>query len=320
MKYNLLASVLAAATTVSGYANPMPCTGTCEGRSHDPSMIKHGNTYWRYATGEKIVMHSAPSLTGPWKFEGAALPQGSKLRPAVGWDDLWAPDVTKVGDTYYMYYTVSQFQTQNSQLGLATSKDARKWTDHGAIGVSSQQGKNNYNAIDANLYWDGSKFLMNYGSFWNGLFQMGMNNPPTKASGGARNLEFQPAGTHATEGAFMTISGNYHYLFWSEGVCCNFPVSKPAKGKEYKIMVARSKSASGPFVDKAGRQATQGGGEVVLQSHGFVYGPGGQGVFWDPDQGPILYYHYVDTRVGYADFQKKFGMNKINFSSGWPVV
>jgi arabinan endo-1,5-alpha-L-arabinosidase len=36
--------------------------------------------------------------------------------------------------------------------------------------------------------------------------------------------------------------------------------------------------------------------------------------------GPVLYYHYVDTRIGYADGQKKFGVNKIDFSSGWPVV
>jgi hypothetical protein len=34
----------------------------------------------------------------------------------------------------------------------------------------------------------------------------------------------------------------------------------------------------------------------------------------------ILYYHYVDTRVGFGDGDKKFGWNKIDFSSGWPVV
>jgi arabinan endo-1,5-alpha-L-arabinosidase len=36
--------------------------------------------------------------------------------------------------------------------------------------------------------------------------------------------------------------------------------------------------------------------------------------------GWILYYHYVDTTIGYADGQKKLGWNKINWSSGWPVV
>lgn len=45
-----------------------------------------------------------------------------------------------------------------------------------------------------------------------------------------------------------------------------------------------------------------------------------RGVFNDPDLGPVLYYHYVDTTVGYADDQKLFGWNAIDFSSGWPVV
>lgn len=92
-------------------------------------------------------------------------------------------------------------------------------------------------------------------------------------------------------------------------------------------------------VDKTGTACTNGGGTVVLESHGTVYGPGGQwvlgyfifvdwiiyfpslrGVYTDPTLGPVLYYHYVDTTVGYADWQKLFGWNKINFSSGWPVV
>lgn len=45
-----------------------------------------------------------------------------------------------------------------------------------------------------------------------------------------------------------------------------------------------------------------------------------RGVFTDSSLGPVLYYHYVDTTVGYADGQKLFGWNKIDFSSGWPVV
>lgn len=40
----------------------------------------------------------------------------------------------------------------------------------------------------------------------------------------------------------------------------------------------------------------------------------------DVSLGPVVYYHYVDTRIGYADSQKQFGINKLDFSSGWPVV
>jgi arabinan endo-1,5-alpha-L-arabinosidase len=45
-----------------------------------------------------------------------------------------------------------------------------------------------------------------------------------------------------------------------------------------------------------------------------------RGVFTDPTLGPVLYYHYVDTTIGYADSQKLFGWNAIDFSTGWPVV
>lgn len=45
-------------------------------------------------------------------------------------------------------------------------------------------------------------------------------------------------------------------------------------------------------VDKSGVKCTAGGGTTVLESHGWVYGPGGQGVFSDPSLGPVLYYHY----------------------------
>ncbi len=45
------------------------------------------------------------------------------------------------------------------------------------------------------------------------------------------------------------------------------------------IMMARSKSATGGFVDKNGVPATNSGGSILLKSHDYVYGPGGQSVF-----------------------------------------
>jgi arabinan endo-1,5-alpha-L-arabinosidase len=73
-------------------------------------------------------------------------------------------------------------------------------------------------------------------------------------------------------------------------------------------------------VDAAGKSCAQGGGTIVLESHDNVYGPGGQGVYNDPVEGWVLYYHYVDTNIGYADGQKQFGWNKIAWKNGWPTV
>ncbi|KAF2476670.1 endo-1,5-alpha-L-arabinosidase [Lindgomyces ingoldianus] len=328
----LLPSILAIA--VHAYTNPMTCSGTCT-NAHDPSLIRRDDgTYFRFSTGGKIAIHSAPAITGPWTYKGAAIPSGSSINKA-GKDDLWvrihrgdawdaqAPDVQKVGSTYYLYYSVSSFGSQDSAIGVATSSslDYGSWTDLGSTGISSSSGKS-YNAIDGNLIYTGSDYYVTFGSFWGDLYQVKMANPPKKVASGSTsvNVAYIPSGSHAQEGGFVYKNGNYYYLFFSVGQCCGYDSSKPAAGGEYKIQVCRSSTVTGGYVDKSGNQCTAGGGTTVLESHDWVYGPGGQGVFTDPSLGPVLYYHYVDTRIGYADGQKQFGVNKLSFSSGWPVV
>jgi arabinan endo-1,5-alpha-L-arabinosidase len=73
-------------------------------------------------------------------------------------------------------------------------------------------------------------------------------------------------------------------------------------------------------VDKSGKDCRKNGGTQLLGSHDNIYAPGGQGLYMDPKVGPVMFYHYVDTKIGYADGQKKLGINKLDFSSGWPVV
>ncbi|KAL3423417.1 endo-alpha-1,5-arabinanase [Phlyctema vagabunda] len=308
------------AATVAAYANPGACSGACG--SHDPSIIRRDDgTYFRFDTAGGVPISTAPSIKGPWTSKGVALSGGSTINNA-GKKDIWAPNVIKVGSMYYMYYAVSSFGTQNSAIGLARSStmDVGSWTDHGSAGVTSVTGKN-YNAIDPNLIAVGSDYYLNFGSFWGDLYQVKMNsNALTGGGSAAYNIAYTPSGTHAQEGAYMFKYGDTYYLFWSAGQCCGLNTNKPAAGGEYKIMVARSKSPTGAFIDKNGKSATAGGGSVVLESHGNIYAPGGQGVFQDPALGPILYYHYFDKTVGISDDKAKFGWNTINFSTGWPTI
>lgn len=83
--------------------------------------------------------------------------------------------------------------------------------------------------------------------------------------------------------------------------------NRPKQGEEYRIMVCRSRSATGGYVDRTGRSCLSGGGTTVLASNGNTYAPGGQGVFADPASGgTILYYHYSQYfpfwRIGKACF------------------
>lgn len=310
------------AVQVHSYANPLACSGTCT-NTHDPSIIRRSSdgAYYRFATGGGIAVFKGTSIQGPWTYEGNALASGSKIDNS-GADDMWAPDVHQIGSTYYMYYAVSAFGTQNSVIGLATSTtmDVGSWTDHGSIGIQSDSTKA-YNAIDPNLILSGSTYLMNFGSFWTDIFQAPMKSTPTASSGSAYNIAFNSSGTHSIEGSYMINYDGYYYLFFSSGQCCGYDTSKPAPGGEYKVMVCRSKTATGSFLDASGKSClTQNGGTIVLQSHGTVYGPGGQGVYDDPSLGWVMYYHYVDTTVGYADGDKLLGVNKIVWSNGWPTV
>jgi arabinan endo-1,5-alpha-L-arabinosidase len=71
-----------------------------------------------------------------------------------------------------MYYAVSTFGSQNSAIGVATSStmEVGSWTDLGATGISSSSSKI-YNAIDPNLVAVGSSYYMNFGSFWDDIYQ-----------------------------------------------------------------------------------------------------------------------------------------------------
>jgi arabinan endo-1,5-alpha-L-arabinosidase len=154
-----------------------------------------------------------------------------------------------VDGVYYVYYSVSTFGSQESAIGLATSStmDLDSWTDHGRVGIDSYSG-DAYNAIDANLFLDGSTYYMQFGSFWDDIYQVEMNSEATAAAGDSYNIAYNASGDHAEEGSYLYAYGDYYYLFYSSGICCGYDTSLPAPGDEYKIMVCRSTSATGGFV------------------------------------------------------------------------
>jgi arabinan endo-1,5-alpha-L-arabinosidase len=133
-------------------------------------------------------------------------------------------------------------------------------------------------------------------------------------------VAYNSSGTHALEGSFVYFKSGYYYLFASSGACCGYNTAKPAPGAEYKIIVCRSATVNGPYVDKSGKSCTAGGGTTLLASHDNVYGPGGQGILSDPTHGDVLYYHYANPSIGIADANYQFGWNSLTWGDGWPSV
>ena len=249
-----------------------------------------------------------------------------------------------------MYYAVSTFGSQNSAIGYATSQtmEAGSWVDGGATGISSSsRAKGPYNAIDASLIRtpDTGDYYVTFGSFWSDIYQVAMSDNATRvattAASSYRQLAYNATGAHALEGSYLYHREGRYFLFFSSGTCCGYDSKRPARGEEYKIFVCRSDAVGGPFVDRQGRSCLSGGGTLVLESHDHVYGPGGQGVFDDPDYGTVLYYHYgesgdrvlvvqgqradisllvANTKIGLADSQYQFGWNVVSWADGWPAV
>ncbi|EGE77129.2 murein transglycosylase [Blastomyces dermatitidis ER-3] len=307
---------------VKAVPHPEPCRGACNGR--DPGFIRRADgRYFRFQSYNGISISSAPSMEGPWSAPRSMLPQGSSIN-LPGRRDLWAPDVYKVHDEYHVYYSVSTLGSRNSAIGLATSRtmEPGSWTDHGSVGVQTSE-RDNYNAIDGNLFEDADGSLrFNFGSYWGGLFQVGMNNDGTRTAplSSAVNLAYEPGWNHHIEAAFLYRHHNDYYLFFSWGKAGDYDISPPAPGEEYRIKVCRSPMPSGPFVGSDGRPCTEGGGMTVLASHDNIFGPGGQGIMTTPEYGPVLYYHYTNTDIGWSNAEQLIGWNRLDFSSGWPVV
>ncbi|KAK2071248.1 hypothetical protein P8C59_005686 [Phyllachora maydis] len=313
------AAAAAAAAAAVDFPEPGACTGDCF--AHDPALVRRASdgAYFRFNTGNEIGIWKAGNVTGPWVYQGKALPSGSSVKQA-GNTDLWAPDVQLVGTRYMMYYTVSTGGSHTSAIGYASSPTMEhgSWIDHGGVGISSNSARP-YNAIDANLIRAGSSYYLSFGSYWKNIFQVKLNDEATAASGASYQIAYNASGKHSVEGSFMWHHDDYYYLFFSSGACCDYDKSRPAAGGEYKIFVCRSASVKGPYVDADGRNCTDGGGTLVLASHGNVYGPGGQGVLEDA-AGTILYYHYANTEIGLGDGQYQFGWNLLGWADGWPIL
>jgi arabinan endo-1,5-alpha-L-arabinosidase len=61
---------------------------------------------------------------------------------------------------------------------------------------------------------------------------------------------------------------------------------------------------------------TNGGGTIMLSTHGDIIGPGGESVLALP-RGDLLVYHYYD---GNNNGLSTLGMKWLGWKDGWPVL
>jgi arabinan endo-1,5-alpha-L-arabinosidase len=293
------------------YPNPGAITGSTF--AHDPTMVKRpAGGYLLAYTAPGIGLKTSADRTR-FTDAGKAFPNGTPWAdPYTNGDtNLWAPDITYTGGKYLMYYSASSFGSSKSAIFLATSTTgaAGSWTNNGLVVESTTS--SGYNAIDPNLTITASgEWWMSFGSFWSGI-KMIKISPSTgkRADGTVRNLAERFVNSKSVEAPVILQRGGWFYLFVSFDFCCR------GASSTYRIMVGRSASITGPYVDRAGTAMTAGGGTEILAGHDAVFGPGHPEVFEDSDA-TVLAYHYYNSS-GAA----RLGINLLGWdSAGWPYA
>ncbi|WP_188187912.1 arabinan endo-1,5-alpha-L-arabinosidase [Nonomuraea sp. SYSU D8015] len=305
------ALILACTAMAAAYPNPLPVTGSIF--VHDPTVVKRPNGGYLLAhTGDNIALKTSADRTA-WSNAGVVFPSGAPWTRAYtgGSANLWAPDISYRNGTYYLYYSASTFGSNNSAIFLATSTTGASgaWTNRGL--VISTSTSSTYNAIDPNLIVDDrGRWWLSFGSFWTGLKLIPLDpNTGLRSGTAVYDLARRSGGTTAIEAPFIVKRGAYYYLYVSWDACCQGAAST------YRVMVGRSAAVTGPYVDRAGRAMTAGGGTEILAGHGSVHGPGHQAVLADSDGDQLFYHYYGD------DGRARLGINHLGYdSAGWPYL
>ncbi|WP_069657960.1 family 43 glycosylhydrolase [Arcticibacter eurypsychrophilus] len=307
---------------------------------HDPVMIEAKGIYYIFCTGHGIAVWSSTDRVN-WKREKPVFDEAPSWAvsaiPSFK-NHIWAPDISYWKGNYYLYYSVSAFGKNTSCIGLATNRSLDpqspdfKWVDHGKI-IQSYPGITNWNAIDPNLITDdqGNPYLA-FGSFWDGLKMARLSKDRLKIIGDTIELptiasrkkdlsdktnppsvDNNPpdAGGNTIEAPFVFKKGNYFYLFASIDYCCKGPKST------YKMILGRSKSVTGPFIDKEGLEMRRGGGSLLLEGNENWYGVGHNAVCTFKGKDYLIYHGYD----AHDDGKSKLQIKELKWDAlGWPEV
>ncbi|HZH91954.1 MAG TPA: glycoside hydrolase family 43 protein [Pyrinomonadaceae bacterium] len=296
----------------------------------DPTVIRASDGFfYAYATqglvaGKTLNIQVARSRDlVRWQHLGDALP--SKPVWANETQKFWAPHVSQHGDTFYLYYSADPNTLTGLCLAVATSKHPQgPFTD---IGKPLKCGKSFVN-IDPMAYDDPrtGKRLLYWGSGFEPLRvqELAADRVSFKPGSRAREVLFpikteDPANyQRLVEGAWVTERDGFYYLFFSGDNCCGDKA-------HYAVMVARSRSAEGPFETLAA--ATGEPQSVILELNMRFIAPGHNSVIRDAAGDDWIIYHAIDTTkrnteaiAGDRDVRRIMLLDRLVYRKGWPRV
>jgi len=257
---------------------------------HDPVMACEDSTYYIFATGMGIQqMTSKDRKTWTVKPDPvmSVIPKWTRDSVPGFSHHVWAPDVIKWHNRWWMAYSCSTFGKNGSAIGLLSTRSLAFpiWNDEGCI-VTSREKRDNWNAIDPNFVIDDQdQPWLVWGSFWDGIQiarldttmhiatgekprtiarRYNLTSEKSKAAlpvnpNPPKNPTSDYAGPNAIEAPFIFKHGGWYYLFVAWDYCCQGAKSN------YRVAVGRSKTVDGPYLDPKGIDMRYGGGQLFLE-------------------------------------------------------
>lgn len=267
---------------------------------------------------------------------------------------VWAPDIIKWNDNWWLAYSCSTFGKNTSAIGLMKAPHIKgPWTDEGCL-VRSKSGRDSWNAIDPAFVIDEeNKLWLAWGSFWDGiqiaplvqgykferdifaeemvttspdsnqLFTLYVEPKTTKTI--ARRVALQdtlkaepnPTSRFAGRNAIeapFILKHNGWYYLFVSWDYC-------CRGTQsnYRVAVGRSRQVDGPYVDRKGKPMTEGGGELFLEGDKSEYEAAGHCAVYDLPSGETAFIcHGYSTKMNGASILIQRSV--IWTHDGWPVL
>lgn len=289
---------------------------------HDPVMAWERGTYYLLSTGMGISWATSTDRK-TWVVQSSPfieqIPAWTHDSVPGFQSHVWAPDIIRWHDRWWLAYSCSTFGKNTSAIGLMSADRLNgQWKDEGCL-VASKEGRDNWNAIDpAFVVDDNDQLWMTWGSFWDGIQIARLKMKDEKQANQifhlspfishnktiARRIALRDttkaepnptsryAGRNAIEAPFILKHGGWYYLFVSWDYCCRGAQSN------YRVAVGRSKQVDGPYVDRKGKLMTEGGGELFLEGDKQEYEAAGHCAAYDlPTSETIFICHGYSTKM-----------------------
>lgn len=314
---------------------------------HDPVMAFEQGTYYLLSTGVGLQWATSKDRK-TWIVQPSPfiehIPAWTRDSVPGFSNHVWAPDVIRWHDCWWLAYSCSTFGKNTSAIGLMTADRLNgEWTDRGCL-VASREHRDDWNAIDPCFVVDDNDQLwLAWGSFWDGIQmakikreELGVGRLEDAATPNAsplvansqktiarryrsgdpeavENPTSKYAGRNAIEAPFIMKHGEWYYLFVSWDYCCRGVKSN------YRVAVGRSHSVDGPYLDRDGRDMCDGGGTLLLEGDKTEFEAVGHCAAYDLPSGESVFIcHGYSTRL---DGQAVLIQRTIDWTDdGWPML